>query len=87
MLWNSNRFEDSQEYFNQEFDRNIVTDMSSLPPAGKKLDECFFDDLASSREQVFSKGRLFPAQVANEYRLRFRCMLLQLGGKLMQGRR
>src|ERR1700732_794231 len=85
VLRNSNRFQDYQKDFNQKFNWNIVTDMSSVPPASKKLYKRFFDNLTSSRDQVFGNGRLFAAQIANEDRLSFAGMLLQVGGELMKG--
>src|ERR1700755_1598884 len=69
VLWDSNRFQDRQKDFDEKFDWYVVTDLSGVSATSEKLHKGFFDNLPSARDQVFGKRRLFPAQIANEYRL------------------
>jgi hypothetical protein len=84
MLRNRNRFEDRKKDFDQEFDRDIIADMSCVPAAGEKFYERLFDDFSSAHDQVIGERRFFATQVANEYRLSLSSMFLELRGKLMK---
>jgi hypothetical protein len=84
MLWNSNRLQDRQEHLDQKFDGNIVTDVAGVAPASEKFDERLFDNRTSSRDQIFGQGGLFAAQVADEDRLRFAGVPLEMRGESMK---
>jgi hypothetical protein len=84
MLRNRNRFENRKKDFDQEFDWDIVSDMSCVPAAGEKLYEGLFDNLPSARDQVIGERRFFAAQITNEYRLSLSSLPMELDGELMK---